>query len=51
MTGRKTVPNVMIYGTSIGGGDDIAALDDTKTLADKIISLSGNRIQVSKKAT
>ncbi len=47
MTGRKTVPNVMIYGNSIGGGDDITALDNEKALAAKITSLSGNRIQVS----
>ena len=47
MTNRKTVPNVMIYGNSIGGGDDITALDNDKALAAKITSLSGNRIQVS----
>lgn len=47
MTGRKTVPNVMVYGNSIGGGDDIAKMDDEKTLADKITSLSGKRVEVS----
>lgn len=48
-TGRRTVPNVMIYGVSIGGGDDIAALDSDKELASKIKSL-GNRIKVTQRA-
>lgn len=47
MTGRRTVPNVMIYGQSIGGGDEISALDKEKTLADKIASLGQGRISVS----
>lgn len=49
MTGRKTVPNVMVYGKSIGGGDDIAALDRDKALADKITSLGGPRIDVTER--
>ncbi|AEO65377.1 uncharacterized protein THITE_2112307 [Thermothielavioides terrestris NRRL 8126] len=49
MTGRKTVPNIMVYGKSIGGGDDIAALDREKALADKITSLGGSRVQVSER--
>lgn len=49
MTGRKTVPNVMIFGKSIGGGDDIAAMDKEKTLADKIHSLGGKRVGVSER--
>ncbi|KAK3362989.1 thioredoxin-like protein [Lasiosphaeria hispida] len=47
MTGRATVPNVMIYGISIGGGDDIAALDKEKKLADKIKDIGGKRIDVA----
>lgn len=39
MTGRKTVPNIMINGKSIGGSDDIAALHKQGVLADKILSL------------
>jgi hypothetical protein len=42
MTGRRTVPNVMVNGKSIGGGDDMAAMDDDKTLADRIKSLGKN---------
>ena len=47
MTGRRTVPNVMVSGQSIGGGDDIAALDRERALADKITSIGGARIRVS----
>ncbi|KAL1839846.1 hypothetical protein VTJ49DRAFT_1077 [Mycothermus thermophilus] len=47
MTGRRTVPNVMIYGQSIGGGDEVSAMDRSKTLADKIQSLAGDRVAVS----
>ncbi|KAL2159246.1 hypothetical protein VTH06DRAFT_2680 [Thermothelomyces fergusii] len=47
MTGRRTVPNVMIYGQSIGGGDEISALDREKVLAEKIASLGQGRISVS----
>ncbi|KAL2199605.1 thioredoxin-like protein [Corynascus similis CBS 632.67] len=47
MTGRRTVPNIMIYGQSIGGGDDISALDKEKALASKIASLGQDRISVS----
>ncbi|KAK4103169.1 glutaredoxin [Parathielavia hyrcaniae] len=46
MTGRTTVPNVMVFGNSIGGGDDVAALDRERALADKITSLGGSRVDV-----
>jgi glutaredoxin len=45
MTGRKTVPNVLITGKSIGGGDDVAELDQTMKLIEKIKSLGGKQIQ------
>lgn len=44
LTGRKTVPNVLINGVSIGGGDDIAELDDKKTLVAKVKDLGGKRM-------
>ncbi|KAH6630816.1 thioredoxin-like protein [Chaetomium sp. MPI-SDFR-AT-0129] len=47
MTGRRTVPNVLVYGQSIGGGDDIVALDAEKTLADKIATLGQSHIKVA----
>lgn len=39
MTGRTTVPNIMINGRSIGGSDDIVALDKNSELVEKIRSL------------
>ncbi len=43
-TGRKTVPNVLLMGKSIGGGDDIEELDQTDTLITKIKDMAGSRI-------
>lgn len=45
MTGRKTVPNVMINGKSIGGGDDIAALDSGGTLVETVREMGGKQMQ------
>lgn len=45
MTGRKTVPNVLVNGKSIGGGDEVAELDETKNLASKIQSMAGKQMQ------
>lgn len=44
MTGRRTVPNILINGKSIGGGDDVEALDHESALADKIKSMGGKRV-------
>lgn len=38
MTGRKTVPNIMINGKSIGGSDEIAAMHKKGELAGTIQS-------------
>ena len=43
-TGRRTVPNVLISGKSIGGGDDVAALDSQGELINKVRSMAGKRI-------
>ena len=43
-TGRTTVPNILINGRSIGGGDDVAALDTKNELVEKIKTLGGKRI-------
>lgn len=43
-TGRRTVPNVLVSGQSIGGGDDIAALDHSDELASTLKSLGGKWI-------
>lgn len=51
MTGRTTVPNIMIQEKSIGGGDDIAELDKDKLLVDKIKSIGGSRVDVKERFT
>lgn len=50
-TGRETVPNVLINGKSIGGGDDVEALDSKGELIDKIRSMGGKRIMEAKLTT
>lgn len=49
MTGRRTVPNIMISGKSIGGSDDIVALDSQKALVDKITTISAQKIRVEQR--
>ncbi|KAI1844287.1 hypothetical protein JX265_007874 [Neoarthrinium moseri] len=49
MTGRRTVPNIMINGKSIGGSDDIAELDRIGTLIDKIKSMGGKRVSMKER--
>ncbi|ESZ91856.1 hypothetical protein SBOR_7762 [Sclerotinia borealis F-4128] len=44
LTGRRTVPNVLINGVSIGGGDDVAELEQKQTLAEKVKDLGGKKI-------
>lgn len=44
LTGRKTVPNVLINGLTIGGGDDVAELDSSRKLVDKVRNLGGKRM-------
>ena len=43
MTQRTTVPNIMVNGKSIGGGDEISELDGRKTLIDKFKSVMGTK--------
>jgi len=43
-TGRRTVPNILLLGKSIGGGDDMEELDETDTLVAKIKEMGGSRI-------
>ncbi|KAG4411084.1 hypothetical protein IFR04_015783 [Cadophora malorum] len=44
LTGRKTVPNVLINGLTIGGGDDVAELDSSRKLVDMVRDLGGKRM-------
>ena len=46
MTGRRTVPNIMVSGKSIGGSDELAEFDRQKTLVDKIKAAGGPRVTV-----
>ncbi|KAE8366709.1 ribosomal protein L6, alpha-beta domain-containing protein [Aspergillus caelatus] len=44
-TGRRTVPNVLVSGRSIGGGDDVVALDEKDELALTFKKLGGQWVQ------
>lgn len=50
-TGRRTVPNVMVIGKSLGGGDDIVGLDEQGELKSTIEKLGGKRIESVKKVS
>ncbi|EFQ96710.1 glutaredoxin-C4 [Nannizzia gypsea CBS 118893] len=43
-TGRRTVPNVLVNGKTIGGGDDIEALYLSGELGTKLQTLGGKRV-------
>lgn len=51
LTGRKTVPNILIQAKSIGGGDDIAHLDETDKLIDTVLRMGGKRMSITKVST
>ena len=47
-TGRRTVPNILIVGRSIGGGDEIEALDESGGLIEKVKDMAQKRIVEAK---
>lgn len=47
-TGRRTVPNILVNGVSLGGNSDIVELDDANELAARIQKFAGSKVQVSK---
>ena len=50
MTGRRTVPNILINGRSIGGGDDVEDLHNEDKLMSTVSSMGGKRVfKVQKK--
>jgi glutaredoxin len=52
LTGRRTVPNVLVNGVSIGGGDDVAELDEKRALSGKIKEIMGKKaIEVKMRST
>ncbi|KAK5987356.1 Monothiol glutaredoxin-7 [Cladobotryum mycophilum] len=48
-TGRRTVPNIMVNGISIGGADDVVKLDNDDKLVAKIRDLGQRRVEVSER--
>lgn len=44
MTGRGTVPNVMVKGQSLGGGSEIQELSDSGSLIQKVEALSSGEV-------
>ncbi|PTB69905.1 glutaredoxin [Trichoderma citrinoviride] len=50
-TGRRTVPNILINGVSIGGADDIVALDNEDKLVAKVRDLGQARVEISQRFT
>lgn len=48
-TGRRTVPNIMINGVSIGGADDIIQLDNDDELVKKVVNLGGKRVEIAER--
>ncbi|KAJ8114741.1 hypothetical protein ONZ43_g4835 [Nemania bipapillata] len=50
-TGRRTVPNILINGESVGGSDDIAGLDMRKTLIDKFKSVGRAKLSMKERFT
>ena len=51
ITGRKTVPNIMVNGKSIGGSDEIAELDKDKALVGKVRALGGKWVDMKERFT
>ncbi|KAI4155272.1 MAG: hypothetical protein LQ340_001105 [Diploschistes diacapsis] len=49
-TKRRTVPNILVGGMSIGGGDEVAAMDEKRELEGKIKELGGKRIMEVKRS-
>ena len=45
-TGRRTVPNILINGRSIGGGDDVEKLHLEGSLIETVKSMGGKRMEV-----
>ena len=46
VTGRRTVPNVIVNGVSIGGGDDMRALEAAGTVAKTLLAKLAGKITV-----
>lgn len=49
VTGRRTVPNVMASGISIGGGDEMRAMESAGTVAQTLLTRLAGKITVDGK--
>ncbi|KAM0564009.1 hypothetical protein ACHAPJ_000217 [Fusarium lateritium] len=45
-TGRRTVPNIMVNGVSLGGADDITEMDEAGKLVSKIVDIGNKRVEM-----
>lgn len=50
VTGRRTVPNVMVNGVSIGGGDEMRTLEASGKLAATLLDRLAGKITVDGKS-
>jgi glutaredoxin len=48
-TGRRTVPNILINGVSIGGSDEIVDLDTKDKLIGKFLDLGNKRVDIAER--
>lgn len=51
VTGRRTVPNVLLNGKSIGGGDEMRALEASGTVARELLERLSGKITVDGNST
>ncbi|KAJ4130693.1 hypothetical protein NW768_006231 [Fusarium equiseti] len=49
-TGRRTVPNIMVNGVSLGGADDITEMDHAGNLVGKIVDLGNKRVEMTERS-
>ncbi|KAL2212117.1 hypothetical protein CC79DRAFT_1364400 [Sarocladium strictum] len=48
-TGRRTVPNILVHGMSLGGADELVALDEGRTLVDKFVELGRQAVKITER--
>jgi len=51
VTGRRTVPNVIVNGVSIGGGDEMRGLEASGKVAETLLSRLAGKITVDGKSS
>jgi glutaredoxin len=51
ITGRRTVPNVLVDGVSIGGGDEMRAMEGNQAVASTLLGLLKGKITVDGKSS